>query len=209
MDVLNWDAIKDSEVCHLPYPHFVVKDAILPSNKQTINASFPDFKFPGLVPPCALNFNDTFADLLKVLDSQQLRDVIRDKLGVDLTGKPTLMTVRGRARQRDGRIHVDTPDKMVTILLYLNEQWPHDAGKIRVLNKGDDINDYIKEVPPLLGNMFVFKVTDNCWHGHLPLCASRRAIMVNYMSSQEAYDKHHKKHVRSARFKKLKQLIGA
>jgi hypothetical protein len=83
-----------------------------------------------------------------------------------------------------------------------------DAGKIRVLRSGDNIEDYDKELSPIMGNMFIFKVTDNCWHGHLPLAAKRRAIMVNYMASPEAYKKHHNKHKRSARFKKLRSAFA-
>jgi hypothetical protein len=205
METINWQQIKNAKTHNAPYPHLVAENALL--SQDNLTQDFPPFKFPGLLPPESIQYGPAFAKLLEELDSQQLREIIGKKLDMDLSNKPTLMTVRGYARQRDGRIHVDTPDKIATILLYLNEDWPHEAGKIRVLRNGDDINAYDKEVAPLMGNMFIFKVTDNCWHGHLPLAAQRRAIMVNYMASPEAYAKHHKKHLRSARIKKLKALF--
>lgn len=205
MHIINWEKIQNATVYSSPYPHMIVENSLLLRDELT--RDFPLFRFPGLLPPESIKCGPSFAKLLQELDSPQLRAIIGEKLDMDLTSNPTLMTVRGYARQRDGRIHVDTPDKVATILLYLNENWPHDAGKIRVLRNGEDISAYDKEMTPLMGNMFIFKVTDNCWHGHLPLRAKRRAIMVNYMASPEAYEKHHKKHLRSARFKKLKAFL--
>ncbi len=209
MDALNWANIENAPVSQSPYPHFIVEDAIPTVLHDSLVSQFPKLPFPGLVPPKCLTYGEQFDALLKALDSQQLRDIIKAKLGIELTENPTLMTVRGHARQRDGRIHVDTPDKLVTILLYLNHDWVHEAGKLRVLNS-NNMDDYVTEIPPLMGKMFVFKVTKDCWHGHLPLSAARRAIMINYMASPGALKKHEKKHTRSARFKKLKEkLLGA
>lgn len=209
MSTLNWKELENAPTRELPYPHMIIDQAIPQELHQDLNNDFPKFSFPGLVPPASLSYGKSFDRLLKELDSPQLRQIIGHKLGVDLSDKPTLVTVRGSARQRDGRIHVDTPDKLATILLYLNKEWVHAGGKIRVLNNGTDIEDYVTEVPPLMGKMFIFKVTDNCWHGHAPLSngGTRRAIMVNYMASPQAHNKHHKKHMRSAQFKKLKQLF--
>ncbi len=209
MSTLNWEELENAQRRDLPYPHMIIDQAIPQGQHRNLNSDFPKFNFPGLVPPKSLRYGESFDRLLKELDSPQLRQIIGHKLGVDLSDKPTLITVRGSARARDGRIHVDTPDKLATILLYLNEDWEHAGGKIRVLNNGSDIEDYVTEVPPLMGKMFIFKVTDNCWHGHLPLegGGTRRAIMVNYMASPQAHKKHHKKHMRSARFKKFKQVF--
>ena len=67
-----------------------------------------------------------------------------------------------------------TKSKLVTVLLYLNEDWPHEAGRLCILNNGTDLENYVDEIVPLLGRCLIFKVTDNCWHGHKPLVADRR-----------------------------------
>jgi SM-20-related protein len=206
METINWPQIENATTHNEPYPHMLIEETLL--SQENLTRDFPTFTFPGLVPPESIECGPSFAALLQELDSQRLRDIIGKKLDMNLSNNPTLMTVRGFSRQRDGRIHVDTPDKVATILLYLNDTWTHDAGKIRVLRSGDNIEDYDKELSPIMGNMFIFKVTDNCWHGHLPLAAKRRAIMVNYMASPEAYKKHHNKHKRSARFKKLRSAFA-
>jgi SM-20-related protein len=208
MSVLNWENIANAAISSDPYPHFIVEQAFDLSCLKMLAQDFPQVRFAGLLPLRHVEKKGLFSQLIKDLESQQLKDIIGSKLGMDLTAMPPLITVRGYARQRDGKIHVDTVDKKVSILLYLNEEWQHEAGKLRVLRSGDNIEDYTAEIPPLMGKMFVFKVTDNCWHGHKPLQAERRALMLNYMSDQANYKKHLQKHSRSAVWKKLKSKFG-
>ena len=208
MAVLNWDEIKQAGVESDPYPHFIVDQAIQPEIIADISNSFPPMSFAGLVPLRHVRNEGAFQQLMFDLQSDCLKKIIGEKLEVDLMGMPPLLTVRGFARQRDGRIHVDTFDKKVSILLYLNDEWQHDAGRLRVLRGADDLDDFVTEIPPLIGRMFVFKVTDNCWHGHKPLQAERRAVMLNYMADQSSYRKHVKKHSRSAFWKKVKVRLN-
>ena len=206
MTILNLDELKKADILLKPYPHFITANALDLQSIQSLNADFPTFTFPGLVPRCSVKAGPSFNRLLDELEGDPLRQIVGDKLGVDLSGKPPLITIRGHARSRDGRIHVDTPDKLVSILLYLNPTWTQSAGKLRVLNS-NNIADYHNEISPLIGNLFAFKVTEDCWHGHKPLVAPRRAIMINYMASDKAHRKHHNKHKRSALFKRLKSCL--
>ena len=208
MSVLNWENIEAAELSNDPYPHFIVDQAIDLDAINKISQAFPDIGFAGLVPLNHVPNEGGFAELITDLQSQKLKQIIGNKLGVDLESMPPLITVRSHARQRDGKIHVDTFDKKVTILLYLNEDWQHEAGRLRVLRDGNSLDNYKEEITPLIGKMFVFKVTDNCWHGHKPLQAKRRALMLNYMADQASYNKHLKKHNRSAAWKRLKRKIG-
>ena len=207
MSVLDWDHINQAKVSLDPYPHFIVEQAIRYSEKNAVNNSFPTMSFAGLTPLSHVENAGSFQKLMRDLQSDELKKIIGEKLQMDLTDMPPLLTVRGFARQRDGRIHVDTPDKKVSILLYLNDEWQHDAGCLRVLRDANDYDNYATEIPPLMGRMFIFKVTDNCWHGHKPLQAERRAVMLNYMADQSSYQKHLAKHSRSARWKKIKSYF--
>jgi hypothetical protein len=80
-----------------------------------------------------------------------------------------MITVRGRCHRRDGKIHTDSKDKIVTGLLNLNNpDWAPASGRLRLLRSGTDLEDMLVEVPPTGGTMAVFKRSSNSWHGHHP-----------------------------------------
>ena len=56
-----------------------------------------------------------------------------------------------------GQIHTDSKDKIITVLLYLNENWPHAGGRLRLLRNGTDLENFVTEVPPDNGTLLVFK----------------------------------------------------
>ena len=81
------------------------------------------------------------------------RAALERKFGLDLSASPTMFTVRGVCGADDGQIHTDSKSKIITVLLYLNEAWAPDGGRLRLLRNGDDLNAIITEVPPdLFGN---------------------------------------------------------
>jgi hypothetical protein len=74
----------------------------------------------------------------------------------------------------------------VTALIYLNDGWLDEGGRLRLLNGPDDIDDMIAEIPPLAGTLLAFRRSDNSWHGHKPFAGVRRAIMLNWMTNASA-----------------------
>lgn len=67
--------------------------------------------------------------------SPQLADILSEKLNLDLTDKPRMITVRRISKKGDGRIHNDGKAKISTMLIYLNDDWDNaDGGAIRALN---------------------------------------------------------------------------
>ena len=71
-----------------------------------------------------------------------MEDVMAEKYGVDLSDKPIMITVRGHAQKKDGRIHTDSKTKFLTCLLYLNDIWDESEARLRMLRKPDDIQDF-------------------------------------------------------------------
>ena len=138
-----------------------------------------------------------------------MRGAVEEKLGLDLRGRPTLVTLRNRCQPRDGRIHADSKFKLATLLLYLNEPWMEDGGRLRILNSGEDIDDYAAEVPPDAGTLVCFKVQENSWHGHKPFAGPRRYIMVNYCFDRAVRDAEASRHRMSERVKKVKRFFSA
>ena len=102
---------------------------------------------------------------------------------IDLANKPTTVTLRGQCSPRDGRIHTDSRSKVLSLLLYLNDGWESPEGRLRLLRKMNDIDDYAVEVPPTFGTLVGFQRSDLSWHGHTRFAGPRRVLQFNYVQS--------------------------
>jgi hypothetical protein len=169
---------------------------------------FPKIDMGGLFLPESFAYGSAFARLLKELEGPQVRRIVEEKLGVDLEGKPTMITLRANCQAKDGRIHADATFKLATLLLYLNEDWADMGGRLRALRSGTDIEDYAAEVAPQGGLAFCFRVQPNSWHGHKPFIGPRRYVMLNYCNDQESRDREVARHRWSNRVKKVERLLG-
>jgi len=93
------------------------------------------------------------------------------------------------------------------VLLYLNEDWGAEGGKLRILRNGTDLEDYVAEVPPSLGTLLVFKRSDNSWHGHKPFEGQRRVVQMNWVLDNDVVNREQRRHSLSTQFKKLKNFL--
>ncbi len=118
-----------------------------------------------------------------------------------------MYTVRGYVREKDGSIHTDSTTKIITVLIYMNERWQEDAGRLRLLRGPDDLEHYVAEVPPHGGTLLAFRRADNSWHGHKPISGRRRAIQLNWVTSQEVVDSEQRRHRFSTKLKKFKNMF--
>jgi hypothetical protein len=169
---------------------------------------FPKLDMAGLFVPDDLTFGPAFGSLLEAMRGPEVRAVVAEKLDLDLSGKPTMVTLRGCAQAKDGRIHADSKFKLATLLLYLNEPWQSTGGQLRLLRSADDIEDYAREIPPEGGTLVCFKVQPNSWHGHKPFVGLRRYLMLNYCQSEALRDRELGRHRLSGRVKKVKRWFG-
>ena len=165
-------------------------------------------KNAGLYPADVLSLGPTMQKMVDELCSEELREAVEQRFGVNLQGRPPMVTYRGYARHKDGRIHADSESKVVTILLYLNEEWPHEGGNLRLLRDPNDLESTIVEIVPLVGTLLIFKVTANCWHGHKKFVGERRVLMLNYMVDEDARQHELKRHRFSAKVKDFKSRLG-
>ncbi len=200
--MLKLDAIAAANAAHEPFSFFVTH-ALDARDLDAIRADFPAIEKPGIFPLEDLKYGPAFAAVIEVMRSPEFTKAIGQQLKIDLTGLPTMVTVRGRAQAKDGRIHTDTKDKVATCLLYLNGAWDESGGRLRVLRSGTDLEDYIAEVPPNGGTLLAFKVADNSWHGHKPFVGERRYIMMNWLRSDAARSRQYGRHQLSAKVKRL------
>ena len=190
--MLDLARIRAADVQDKPYPFFMVEQAIRADSAGLVAADFPKIDRAGVVSLSETVPGPAFSALLDELKGEAFRSVIAEKLDVPLDGLDIKINLRGHARKTDGNIHTDTPTKAVTVLLYFNEEQEAAASEtgLRILNNGRDLDDYVAEVPPVLGNMLAFKVTPDCWHGHKPFEGERRSLQLNYLSGLERTKKH-------------------
>lgn len=194
--MLNFERIRQAAVHRMPYPFFIVAGAFLGESGTQAASAFPLIDRPGVVDAHEAPHGPRFDDFLAEIESDRFRLLIAEKLDIDLAGAPTVVNVRGQARWTDGNIHTDSPTKSVTVLFYFNGEGEAPGTGLRILNGPRSLDDYAAEVPPTLGHMVAFKVTDNCWHGHAPFVGQRRSLQLNYLSGAARSGKHQ----RSRRF---------
>src|SRR5262249_38521002 len=149
-----------------PFPHVIVPGFLPPPARALIGADYPKIDAPGSFPVADLRFGPGFHAFLGELEGAGFRAAMAEEFAIDLEGRPTMVTVRGQARARDGRIHNDSRSKLITVLIYMNEAWEAEGGRLRLLRSPDDLGSVVAEVPPEAGTLLAFRVTDNSWHGH-------------------------------------------
>lgn len=194
-------AVSDAPFAHVVVPHFIRADDL-----RALVASMPDIDSGGSFPPSALNLAPLVRNLVAELEGPVLREAIARKFGLDLHDAPTMLTLRGRTREKDGRIHCDSVAKQVTVLLYLNpasESWARREGCLRLLRGPDDVEDYAAEIPPVDGTLLVFPNGPTTWHGHRQYVGRRYTIQLNYMENDAKARSEMRRHRLSALAKRL------
>jgi hypothetical protein len=200
--MIDYERLRTARFVREPFDHFVVPEFLAPSALEPVLSGFPPIAKGGSFPVGELSCGPGFRSLLEELQGPELRAAVEQKFGIDLQGKPTMVTVRGRARAKDGRIHTDSKTKIVTVLLYLNPGWKDEGGRLRLLRSSSSLDDYFAEIPPEAGTAVFFRCTDNAWHGHTPYVGERRAIQLNWVTDESVVRREQHRHRLSARLKK-------
>ncbi|HQT63993.1 MAG: hypothetical protein B7Z75_12410 [Acidocella sp. 20-57-95] len=200
--LLNLQALREAEAFMQPFPYLTATGLVRPPALQLITNDFPLIRQPGVFALPGLRYGKIFEQLILEIRGRALEALLEEKFSVTLADKPLMVTVRGQAQHKDGRIHADSKDKFLTCLLYLNDpHWQATGGRLRLLRRPDDLTDVIAEVPPDGGTFIAFKRTDHSWHGHEPFEGPRRIVMFNWMVSKTAMLKNIGRHTLSAAFK--------
>ena len=207
MSYCDFAALERTPLERDPFEFVVVPDFLRSENFPAVLADYPQVPGPGSHPPGELKIHGNFRALIDELRGPEFQAAIERKFAIDLSGRPTMYTVRGFVRERDGAIHTDSKTKIITVLLYMNEHWQEDAGRLRLLRGPNNLDDYVAEVPPYGGTLLAFRRADNSWHGHKPTSGPRRAIQLNWVTSQAVVDAEQNRHGLSTRLKKFKALF--
>jgi len=206
-EYLRLERLRATPLVTEPFAHLVVPGFVSTAGLAEINADYPKISAPGSFPTDQVSFGSAFQALLDELESDEFREAFEEKFKLDLTGRPTITTVRGRCDAADGKIHTDSKTKIITVLIYMNESWENEGGRLRLLRSARDLNDIIVEVPPIAGTLLAFKRSDNSWHGHESFSGDRRVIQFNWLTSAGNRQIAMLRHNASASFKRVLQMI--
>ena len=199
---LNIDLLQNADLRTNPFEYTIVPGFLPPESLDEVISSYPALK-GGSYPLDSVDVPMGVQALVDQLDGPEFEHAIEEKFDVSLAGQPKMYSLRGYCRGSDGKIHTDSKDKIITVLLYLNKDWAHDGGKLRMLRNGNSLDEYAEEVPPDNGTLLVFKRSENSWHGHGPFEGKRCSIQMNWMTSEGARGFHKLRHSISAKVKKI------
>jgi SM-20-related protein len=186
-----------------PFEHLVLPGFIRPEARAAINADYPAVERPGSFPLSEVSYGPAFGALIDELRGPALRQAFEEKFRIDLKGRPTMITVRGRCWEKDGRIHTDSATKLITVLIYMNPTWEEPGGRLRLLRSATDLDDVVAEIPPEEGTLVTFRRSDNSFHGHKPFVGPRRVIQLNWVSSRDVLRFETLRHRVSAFYKRV------
>jgi hypothetical protein len=203
---LDYAKLAAAPVAIAPFPHVVVPGFVPPAALDAVLADLPPLRKRGSFPPESVRLGPAAQALMRAMEGPVLRDAIAGLFKLDLSGAPTMVTLRGWTSERDGRIHCDSLAKRVTVLLYLNraaEAWERQEGCLRLLRGPDDLEDFAVEVPPVNGTLLVFPNGPATWHGHRRFVGPRYSVQLNYMTTDDKARSEMRRHRISAFVKRL------
>src|SRR3954471_18101287 len=201
---IDLDAFEAEPVAREPFAYAMVPQFIRREEMAAINADYPHVGLPGFFPLPTLKYGPAFRQLMEAIQGPDFPRAVEKKLGIDLLGRPTMVTARGVSAARDGQIHTDSRTKLVTVLIYMNNKWEAAAGRLRLLRGPDNLEDVIAEVPPDEGTLLVFKNEPNAWHGFHAFEGPRRVIQLNWVTDMGVVRREQTRHKVSAIFKRLR-----
>lgn len=203
MSLIDIEALRATPLKTDPYEYLVVPSFVTGKALDSVIADFPHIESTGSIPPSELDIHGSFANLLQEMNGPEFRKAIEEKFSVDLTGRPSMFTIRGHCARNNGKIHTDTESKIITVLLYLNQEWEAGGGRLRILRSATDLNDAADEVSPNGGTLLVFKRSDKSWHGHEPFEGQRRAIQMNWVRDEDVVAHEQRRHRFTSTLKRL------
>src|ERR687890_846731 len=186
LTVLNPDAVRNAPLSREPYDFFLGSGSLRDEAIPDLKRDFPNITKPGYLTVDEVDLKGRFKTLIEESESEEFSEELSKKFGKNLHPYPRLTTIRKLSQAKDGRIHTDGPSKVMTLLIYMNDEWQADeSGRLRGLYDGQNFEPYAAEVPPTMGTVFAFLRADNSWHGHQPFVGERKVVQVAWVKSAE------------------------
>lgn len=201
--LIDLDRFRATPLAADPYDHLVVPGFIRAEARDAIHRDYPEVATPGSHPLPELRYGPVFQRLMAEIQGPEMTAAFEEKFGISLSGHPTMVTVRGHARAKDGQIHTDSKTKIITVLIYMNPAWESPDGRLRLLRTPDSLDDPVVEVPPDEGTLLAFRNGPTAWHGHTSVEGPRRAIQLNWVTDEGVVRREQFRHGLSSKLKRL------
>ena len=198
MSAIDLDSFNATPLEKDPYEFLIVPAFIKPDAISEIDKAYPRIAKAGSFPLEELEFGTAFKSFISELEGPEMKHAFEQKFGIDLTGRPTMITARGHCQAKDGKIHNDSETKLITVLSYMNTEWSQDGGRLRVLRSNNSLDDFAAEVPPEAGTLLAFKRNDRSFHGHETCVGERRVIQLNWVTDEAVVRREKRRHRFSA-----------
>jgi SM-20-related protein len=186
LSVINVDAVRQAPLSHEPYDFFLGSGILKQEAIGELRRDFPDISKPGYLTVDEVQLKGRFKTLVDELEGEEFSEELSRKFGKNLHPYPRLTTIMKRSQPKYGAIHTDGPSKVMTLLVYMNDEWQAEAsGRLRVLYNDKDFEPYAAEVPPTMGTVFAFLRADNSWHGHKPFAGERKVVQIAWVKDAD------------------------
>jgi hypothetical protein len=182
MSIFDLAAFDRTPLQHDPCDFLIVPNFVGPEHLDDLNRDYPRIDGPGSFAANDVLCGPSFSKLFEELRSPILCDHFSRKFGVDLSALPLQIGIRRFAELSDGNIHNDSRSKFVTALIYFNEAWESDAGRLRLLRDPNDIESHVAEIEPTRGTLLAFRRSETSYHGFKSCEGERRSLQMYWVN---------------------------
>jgi hypothetical protein len=190
LSLVNVEAVRSAPHSREPYDYFLGSGLLREEAVPDLRRDFPAIEKPGYLTADEVALKGRFKTLIEELESPEFTEVISQKWGRDMHPFPRLTTIMKRSQPKYGAIHTDGPSKVMTMLVYMNDDWGADTGgRLRVLYDGEHFEPYAVEVPPVMGTVFGFLRSDRSWHGHRPFSGERKVVQIAWVRDEKELER--------------------
>ncbi|BCL39029.1 2OG-Fe(II) oxygenase [Nostoc sp. MS1] len=130
------------------------------------------------------HLSHSWQQLIQALWQPQYRQALTQMSGIEL--KDCAMVI-GFRRYNGGHLHrphTDEPSKVLTHLVYFNQQWPVEWGGCLRILKDEQSNSVYQDIPPLNKFSAVIVRSEKSWHMVTPVTSSvsqtRRVLRIMF-----------------------------
>ena len=206
-NLINLDVIRQSPLLRLsPTITFWVR---VPCTQTLwvpdMRKDFPAIDKAGYLTVEEVLLKGRFKALIDELEGPELTEALSQKFGRNLHPHPRLTTIMRKSQTKYGAIHTDGAAKVMTMLVYMNDNWnPGEGGRCACSTMASTTSP-MPPRSPNMGNVFAFLRSDKSWHGHRPFAGERKVIQIAWVKDQAELDRK-KKRNSTAQF--LKGVFG-
>jgi hypothetical protein len=206
--MLDAAAIAAATLNRKPYDYTFIEQAIPLKYKEEVLADAPVIPDRGSYGVPNLKYGPKFQTVLDDLATPRFRKLVEEKFEIDLSGRPQVLLMMGNTSgsYNEGFAHPDSKHKIITVLVGFSREWPHERGKLRILNSSDRM-DCAFEYPPEFGKMLMFRVCDHSWHGFLPQKGQRMSLQLCWVDAEWYVHYEYVRHGLSAALKSI-PIVG-